>query len=81
MRSAPTILLVLAFPAGVLGYAIGVRILMALGLPDVLVAFGSLFIASLVMMPFIIPFLDRRAKADLAAHARQVDTTEPTQDS
>jgi len=44
-------------------------------LPDVLVAFGSLFIAGLVMMPFLIPFFDSKAKQDLAAHARSLEAT------
>jgi hypothetical protein len=83
MRYAPTLLLILAFPAGFLGYAVGAQIMTAIGLPDVLAAFGSLFFASLVMIPFAIPFLDRRAKADLAAHAQhaqQVESGEDAQD-
>ncbi len=75
MKLAPKILLLLSFPAGILGYALGARILTALELPDVLVAFGSLFIAGLVMMPFLIPFFDSKAKQDLAAHARSLEST------
>jgi hypothetical protein len=75
--SLPTILLVLSFPAGALGYALGVRVMSALPLPDetrsLLVLFVPLFIAGLVMMPFLVPFFDRKAKQDLAEHARSKD--------
>ncbi len=73
MRSAPTLLLVLSFPAGLLGYAVGASVLTAMGVQDVLVAFLSLFVAGLVMLPFLIPFFDRKAKADLAAHRQTTD--------
>jgi hypothetical protein len=75
MKHVPTILLLLSFPAGILGYALGTQLLTALALPDLLVAFGSLLIAGLVMMPFLIPSVDRKAKADLAAHAREAEAT------
>ncbi len=80
MRFAPTLLLILAFPVGIIGYALGAQLMTAIGLPDVLAAFGSLFLASLVIIPFIIPFLDQRAKADLAAHAQQVESEQDAQD-
>jgi hypothetical protein len=70
MRSLPTILLVLSLPAGAIGYLVGVRLLEAV-LPDAaqgLVPFVALFIAGLVMLPFLIPFVDRKAKQDLAAY-------------
>jgi uncharacterized membrane protein YfcA len=66
----PTILLVLALPAGVIGYLIGARVLEAV-LPDGLdglVPFAALLIAGLAMLPFLIPFVDRKAKQDLAAY-------------
>jgi hypothetical protein len=66
----PTILLVLALPAGVIGYLVGARVLEAV-LPDGLdglVPFAALLIAGLAMLPFLIPFVDRRAKQDLAAY-------------
>jgi hypothetical protein len=74
MRSLPTILLVLSFPAGAIAYAVAARVLAALPLPEAaqgfLVLFAPLFVAGLVMLPFLIPFFDRKAKEDLAAHAR-----------
>jgi hypothetical protein len=75
MRSLPTVLLMLSFPAGALAYALTVQALEALQLGgdgrEILMLFAPLFVAGLVMMPFLIPYLDRRAKADLAAIARQ----------
>lgn len=76
MRSLPTILLVLSLPAGAIGYLLGVRLLEAV-LPAAaqgLVPFVALFIAGLVMLPFLIPFVDRKAKQDLAAHRRATAT-------
>ena len=74
VRSLPTVLLVLSLPAGAVGYALAVQVLEAMGLADAaqgLVAlFVPLFVAGLVMLPFLIPFFDRKAKADLAGIAR-----------
>jgi hypothetical protein len=73
MRSLPTILLVLSLPAGALGYAAAARVMQDLPLPDgaqLLTLFVPLFIAGLVMLPFLIPFFDRKAKEDLAAYRR-----------
>ena len=74
MRSLPTILLVLSFPAGAVAYLVSARVLESLSLPSgaegFLVLIVPLFVAGLVMMPFLIPFFDRKAKADLAEHAR-----------
>ena len=74
MRHMPTILLLLSFPAGILGYALGVRVMQSLPLGDdtrgFLVLFVPLFVAGLVMLPFLIPFFDRKAKQDLAEYAR-----------
>jgi len=74
MPSLPTILLILSFPAGALGYVATARIMQSLPLPDqaqqILTLFAPLFIAGLVMLPFLVPFFDRKAKQDLAAHAR-----------
>jgi hypothetical protein len=71
MRYLPNILLVLALPAGALGFALGLRVLSAL-VPDlaqgIVGLFVGLFVGGLFMMPFIIPFFDRMAKRDLAAH-------------
>ena len=71
MRYLPNILLVLALPAGALGFAIGLRVLEAL-VPDlaqgIVGLFVGLFVGGLFMMPFLVPFFDRMAKRDLAAH-------------
>jgi len=71
MRYLPNILFALSLPVGMLGYGLGVTLVTTL-LPDqangVLVLFIPLFIAGLCMMPFVIPFFDRKAKRDLAAH-------------
>lgn len=70
MRSLPTILLVLAFPVGAIGYLVGARILEAV-LPAAIqgiVPFAALLVAGLCMLPFLIPFFDRKAKQDLAAY-------------
>ena len=70
-RHLPTILAIASLPAGLLGYALGV-FLMRTFLPGasdgVLIVFVPLFVAGLCMVPFLIPFLDRKAKADLAAY-------------
>ena len=75
MPSMPTLLLVLSFPAGAIAYALTVQGLEALGLSgdgrEILMLFVPLFVAGLVMMPFLIPFIDRKAKADLASITRQ----------
>lgn len=77
MRHLPTILAVLSLPAGLVGYTIGVAVMSALPLPGdakgILTLFVPLFFAGLCMMPFLIPFLDRKAKQDLAAHRRETD--------
>lgn len=79
MRHLPTILAVLSPPAGLLGYTIGAQLMSALALPEdakeILTLFVPLFLAGLCMVPFLIPFLDRKAKQDLAAH-RQVQGRE-----
>jgi hypothetical protein len=75
MRSMPTVLLVLSFPAGALAYALTVQALEALQLSgdgrEILILFVPLFVAGLVMMPFLIPYIDRRAKEDLASITSQ----------
>ena len=74
MRSLPTVLLILSLPAGAIAYVVATRILSSLDLPnglsDFLVLIAPLFFAGLVMVPFLIPFFDRKAKADLAEHRR-----------
>ena len=74
MRSLPTILLILSLPVGAVAYLVATRILSELPLPEglqgFLVLFAPLFVAGLVMIPFLIPFFDRKAKADLAEYRR-----------
>jgi hypothetical protein len=80
MRALPTILLVLSLPAGLLGYLLGTAVISALPLPQeargILIVFGPLFIAGLCMLPFLVPWFDRRAKADLEAHRRSQQAAE-----
>jgi hypothetical protein len=77
-RTMPTILLVLSLPAGLLGYLLGTRIVSALAPNDLLQLFVPLLVAGLCMIPFLIPFLDRRAKEDLAAIQRLRAAEAPT---
>ena len=74
MRSLPTVLLILSLPAGAIAYVVATWLLSSLDLPsglsDFLVLIAPLFFAGLVMVPFLIPFFDRKAKADLAEHRR-----------
>ena len=78
MRNLPTILLLLSFPAGAVGYAVTVQVMTAL-LPgqdhDLIVLLVALFVAGLVMLPFLIPYFDRRAKQDLAAYRSEHPAT------
>jgi len=78
MRFLPTILLVLAMPAGMLGYALGTWVMSSVTLPDpihgILRLFVPLLTAGLFMLPLMLSFFDRRAKQDLAAHRRSRDT-------
>ena len=77
MNRLPTVLLFLSFPAGLLGYGLAVRLIEALPLPEdaqgPITLFVPLFIAGLVMLPFLVPFFDRKAKQDLAAYRRSQD--------
>ena len=72
MRHLPTILLVLSFPVGIVAYTVATDVLEGMTLPpdarSFVILFVPLFAAGLVMMPFLIPFIDRKAKADLAAY-------------
>ena len=65
----------MAFPAGVIGYALTSVFLSGLALPDgardVLLLIVPLFVAGLCMAPFLVPLFDRMAKRDLAAHRAQ----------
>jgi hypothetical protein len=74
MRLLPKILLLLSAPAGLIGYSIGAQLVTMLmpGLADsIVMLFIPLLVAGLCMVPFLIPFFDQKAKADLAAHRAQ----------
>lgn len=79
----PEILLVLSLPAGAIGYALATRVLVFL-LPGaaqgILVLFVPLLVAGLCMLPFLVPFFDRKAKQDLEAHRRQQETAPKPRD-
>ena len=71
MRYLPNILLVLSLPAGMLGWAVATAVMTALlpGLAQtILMLFVPLLVAGLFMLPFLVPFFDRKAKQDLAAY-------------
>ncbi|HYO44603.1 MAG TPA: hypothetical protein VES19_15495 [Candidatus Limnocylindrales bacterium] len=68
-RNLPVILAIVSLPAGLAGYFAGAWLLRTLApsLADgVLVLFVPLLVAGLCMAPFLVPYIDRRAKADLA---------------
>ena len=68
MRHLPTVLLVLALPVGLIGYFVGAAVVNAVApSAGIITIFVSLLVAGLFMIPFIAPWLDRKAKADLAA--------------
>jgi len=81
MRYVPEILLVLALPAGAVGYAIGGWLMSMVALPaslqDLALLFVPLLIGGLCMLPFLIPFFDRKAKQDLAAHRASQAGSDP----
>ena len=80
VRHLPTILLLLSFPAGAIGYAVTVKVMTAI-LPgtsnDLIILLAALFVAGLVMLPFLIPFFDRKAKQDLAAYRADHPDADP----
>jgi len=82
MPTTPTILAFLSLPAGAVAYVITGQLVTSLlpndGTRAFLVLVVPLFVAGLVMMPFLIPFFDRKARQDLAEHARiQASTAVP----
>jgi hypothetical protein len=80
VRHLPTVLLLLSFPAGAIGYAVAVQVMTAvLHGPSnvVIILLAALFVAGLVMLPFLIPFFDRKAKQDLAAYRIDHPAAEP----
>ena len=65
----PEALAILSLPAGAVGYIVTAQILARLslggGVGDIVMLFVPLLAAGLVMMPFLIPYFDRKAKQDL----------------
>ncbi len=84
MRFVPNLLLVLALPAGIIGYAVAARLVSGLELPSgigtLVILFVPLLVAGLCMMPFIIPFIDRKAKQDLADYRASQASAAPDAD-
>ena len=91
-RQLPVILAIVSLPAGLAGYLAGGWLLRALApsLADgILMIFLPLLAAGLCMAPFLVPIIDRRAKADLAAiqarraaeEAAEASGTRPKRDS
>lgn len=89
MKYMPEALAVLSLPAGAVGYIVTAQILGRLslgGAGDILMLFVPLLVAGLVMLPFLIPYFDRKAKQDLevirqrkaAEAAEQADDAEGT---
>lgn len=68
-RHLPVALAILSVPVGLAGYFAAAAVLEAL-VPDLATSavgmFVALFVAGLCMIPFIAPWFDARAKADLA---------------
>ena len=72
MPSRPTLLFILALPVGAVVYSIAAKVIDELFPAEpILALLIPLFVAGLAMMPLIIPFFDRKAKADLAEYRRQ----------
>ena len=84
MRFMPNILLILSLPAGMVGYWVGVQVVSAV-LPDmalgIVMLFVPLLVAGLFMLPFLVPFIDRKAKQDLAAYRSRQASEEDRSDS
>ncbi len=81
MRYLPETLLVLSLPAGALGIAATLYVLSSVA-PDLAHGIVGLFLPLLVgglfMLPFLVPFFDRKAKRDLAAHRSAQGRTDDT---
>jgi hypothetical protein len=68
-RHLPDILAVLSLPVGLAAYLLTGAFLAVIGpglATNIVGLFVPLFVAGLAMIPFIAPWFDRRAKADLA---------------
>ena len=71
MPSRPTILLVLSLPVGAIAYVVATGVVTSIWPNEgFIILIVPLFFAGLAMLPFLIPFFDRKAKEDLAAYRR-----------
>lgn len=65
------VLLALAIPAAVLGYTLAAQVLSAMPLPEaargLILGFLPLLAGGLCAVPFLVPFVDYKAKQALAA--------------
>ena len=65
------VLVVLAIPAAVVGYTLTAQVLSAVPLPEtargLVLGFVPLLVAGLCAVPFLVPFVDYKAKQALAA--------------
>jgi hypothetical protein len=83
-RQLPAILAILSLPAGLGGYFAGAWLLRTLApsLADgILMLFLPLLAAGLCMAPLLVPLIDRRAKADLAAIRARREAEETRDDA
>ena len=86
MRYLPNALAVLSLPAGAVGYIVAAQVVAAIAPADgadILTLFIPLFVAGLVMLPFLIPYFDRKAKQDLEVirRRREAEATNATGDA
>ena len=78
MPSRPTLLFILSLPVGAVVYTIAATVFREVFPAEPIVSLlVPLFVAGLAMMPFVIPFFDRKAKEDLAAHRAQQEAARP----
>ena len=77
MPSRPTLLLMLSLPLGAVVYTVAAQAMEEVFPKEpILSLLVPLFVAGLAMMPLLIPFFDRKAKADLAEYRRQQATAD-----
>ncbi len=82
----PEALAILSLPVGAVVYIVTAQFLAGLslgdGVGDIVLLFVPLLVAGLVMMPFLIPIFDRKAKQDLEVIRRRkaAEAAEPADD-
>ena len=77
MPSRPTILLILSFPVGAIAYTVGARVVASIWPGEgFLILILPLFLAGIAMLPFLVPWFDRKAKQDLAEYRRSQASAE-----